>query len=307
MASLTPGPAAADREPGEIVAEERQRGRPAGLAAIASGIALMAGTVLLLNAINGRPQVTLVEALEATFAGRTDGASLAVPAIEFLDAQATQILVAISVRALSFALIAVALVHLWKAVKARDPRFSPMSLGLVLVGGIGGALFTIASQVALNVAIADFLSGEDRSRAAVTEINSGAVLALQAASSILPLLFALGLVLIALNAMRAGLLTRFLGVLGCFVALLYIIPLGSPLPLVQTFWLIALGVLFLGYWPRGLPPAWAAGRAVPWPTQLELRQQREAARAGAAAPAPPAGPPAPGPSGDRHGKRKRKR
>ena len=35
--------------------------------------------------------------------------------------------------------------------------------------------------------------------------------------------------------------------------------------LVLPFWLVALGVLFLGRWPRGVPPAWSTGRAQPWP------------------------------------------
>ena len=92
--------------------------------------------------------------------------------------------------------------------------------------------------------------------------------------------FALGLafVLLSLNAMRVGLLTRFMGVLGIIVGVLFIVPLGSSLPIVQAFWLIALGALFLGYWPPGRPPAWATGEAQPWPTQQEIREARQAQR-----------------------------
>ena len=88
--------------------------------------------------------------------------------------------------------------------------------------------------------------------------------------------------------MRVGLLTRFMGVLGMIVGALFIIPLGSSLPIVQAFWLVALGVLFLGRWPAGMPPAWVTGEAQPWPTQQELREARlekQAERRGAA-PAP---------------------
>ncbi len=38
--------------------------------------------------------------------------------------------------------------------------------------------------------------------------------------------------------------------------------LGS---LILPVWLIALGALFAGFWPRGLPPAWESGEALPWP------------------------------------------
>ena len=66
----------------------------------------------------------------------------------------------------------------------------------------------------------------------------------------------------SLDAMRVGLLTRFMGILG--IALGPALVLGFGL-LVLPFWLVALGVLFLGRWPRGVPPAWNTGRAQPWP------------------------------------------
>jgi hypothetical protein len=92
--------------------------------------------------------------------------------------------------------------------------------------------------------------------------------------------FALGFafILMSLNAMRVGLLTRFMGVLGIIVGGLFIIPLGASLPIVQAFWLAAIGALFLGFWPPGLPPAWVTGEAQPWPTQQELREQKLARR-----------------------------
>jgi hypothetical protein len=39
-----------------------------------------------------------------------------------------------------------------------------------------------------------------------------------------------------------------------------------PLPIVQIFWLAALGFILLGRWPGGAPPAWRTGQAEPWPT-----------------------------------------
>jgi hypothetical protein len=70
-----------------------------------------------------------------------------------------------------------------------------------------------------------------------------------------------------------------MGVLGMIVGALIIVPLGASLPIVQAFWFCALGALFLGYWPAGLPPAWVTGEAQPWPTQQELREQRLARQA----------------------------
>ena len=78
--------------------------------------------------------------------------------------------------------------------------------------------------------------------------------------------------------MRAGLLTRFVGILGVIVGALVIIPIG-PVQVVQPFWLLAIGLLFAGAWPGGAPPAWRTGRAEPWPSQQEVAEARRAARA----------------------------
>jgi hypothetical protein len=72
-----------------------------------------------------------------------------------------------------------------------------------------------------------------------------------------------GIVYTALWTMRTGLLTRFWGALGMAFGLFLIIPLLPPVPGV-VLWFAALGLMFLGFWPRPLPPAWAAGEAIPW-------------------------------------------
>ena len=94
------------------------------------------------------------------------------------------------------------------------------------------------------------------------------------------LLLAIGFVMIALNAMRIGLLTRFMGYLGIFTGVLVLFPIGSPVPVVQGFWLITLGYLLSGRWPTGVPPAWRSGRPEPWPSSQELREQRIRAAGG---------------------------
>ena len=94
--------------------------------------------------------------------------------------------------------------------------------------------------------------------------------------------FALGFafVMLAMNAMRVGLLTRFMGVLGVIVGATFVLPLDQQ-GIIRSFWLAALGFLIAGRWPSGMPPAWETGAREPWPS---------AARAGArAAPAAAAG------------------
>jgi hypothetical protein len=72
-----------------------------------------------------------------------------------------------------------------------------------------------------------------------------------------------GMIYTNLWSMRLGLVTRFWGALGMAFGLFLIIPLFPPVPGL-VLWFAVLGLMFLGLWPRPLPPAWAAGEAVPW-------------------------------------------
>lgn len=101
-------------------------------------------------------------------------------------------------------------------------------------------------------AVADKLVKDNRSPVAIAATLGG------------QLALAFSFVVVALNAMRAGLLSRFVGILGVIVGALVVLPL-VPLPIVQIFWLGALGLLFLDRWPGGRGPAWETGEATPWP------------------------------------------
>jgi hypothetical protein len=91
-----------------------------------------------------------------------------------------------------------------------------------------------------------------------------------------------------------------------------VLPILSPLPIVQTFWLGAMALLLLGRWPNGLPPAWSTGEAQPWPSQQAVREARR--RGAAPVPEPePAPEPATGaadgrahPSSNKRKKRKKR-
>ncbi len=76
---------------------------------------------------------------------------------------------------------------------------------------------------------------------------------------------AVALVYSCLWAMRVGLLTRFWGSLGMALGV-------AALLLIVQFTIVFFlyfGLLVLGRLPGGRPPAWAAGKAIPWPTPGE--------------------------------------
>jgi hypothetical protein len=76
---------------------------------------------------------------------------------------------------------------------------------------------------------------------------------------------AVALVYSCLWAMRVGLVTKFWGSFGMALGV------AAFILLVQfcLIFFIYFGLLLIGKLPRGRPPAWAAGEAVPWPTPGE--------------------------------------
>jgi hypothetical protein len=62
----------------------------------------------------------------------------------------------------------------------------------------------------------------------------------------------------SIQAMRVGLLTRFLGYWGVGAGgALVLLPIGDAM---FIGWLASIGILSLGYWPGGRPPAWQSTR-----------------------------------------------
>jgi hypothetical protein len=121
----------------------------------------------------------------------------------------------------------------------------------------------------------------DKTNSAATDaLSPTATLVGQLIWEVSALALGFGIAIIALNAMRVGLLTRFMGVLGVIVgvAVAPILPIDQQ-GIIRVFWLAALGMLFLGRLPSGTPKAWVTGQAEPWPSQQQLREQRAAAQA----------------------------
>jgi hypothetical protein len=76
---------------------------------------------------------------------------------------------------------------------------------------------------------------------------------------------AIALVYSCLWGMRVGLISRFWGSMGMALGVAALILLVQFV----LIWFIYFGFLLIGKIPGGRPPAWAAGKAVPWPTPGE--------------------------------------
>jgi hypothetical protein len=233
------------------LAEEGARGRIAGAATIAAGTLIAGGTVWDAFVNRDRPD------------GKNDDAER----IHFFDDHSGELIAANGLRSLGFLLLVLAVVHFHRTTRARNPELPSVPIVIGLFGVITLALGIVGRAVALGTEAADFVTRDFATKAAADKAAEDAVAqGMPLITGVLAFTGTIAIsfwfVLASLNAMRVGLLTRFMGVLGIIVGAGFIFGFAPP---VMVLWLIAVGVLFLGYWPRGLPPAWEAGEARPWP------------------------------------------
>jgi hypothetical protein len=260
--------------------EARQR-TPAAIAAGVAAVFIFAGTVWRGLTLSDLPRNGVLEALDkAAEPGAVGGSeSLKVDTYQVFEDQAFGVLSSSVIVAIGYLALGWTLTYLAVAARARRREMPRLLVYLPMIAGILQALATVLSAVATNLAISDFLGGDRTVDAAREVTRSGLGVFAQLVGLPGALGLALALILIALNAMRVGLLTRFMGVLGIITGTLQILPFGGPLPVVQSFWLLMLALLFSGRWAGGLPPAWRTGNAEPWPSGAEIREQRRRAAA----------------------------
>jgi hypothetical protein len=275
--------AGAAPSPHDVVEREAASRPRAGLAALAAAVLAVVAGVLPQAIYSNFPHVYVLESLRAAAGENIGRPGLRTAQILFIDDHAASLLVVAVCQGLTSLLIGYLLIFLYDASVARGASTPRMARLLALLGGLGSALSAVVLQIAVMISASDFASSPDHGTAAAHDaLRGGVVVAASGVGFFGSISLAAAFVLIAIGAMRTGLLTRFLGVLGAIVgALILLGPIsGSPTFIVQAFWLAMTGALLLGRWPTGVPPAWSTGEAAPWPSQQELREQREAQRGG---------------------------
>jgi hypothetical protein len=173
--------------------------------------------------------------------------------------------------------IAGTLLFLFRAARVRNPdKARPFVRILTMVGGGLAAVAGVAYAIVVAIKVHEFATTGSQTYAEANHLTSGSgLLALQLIGQLAALLVAVAFVLVSLQAMNQGLLSRFMGYLGMFAGALVLFQI-TQVPVVQTFWLLALAYLISGRWPTGVPPAWRSGRAEPWPSSAEMRARRAA-------------------------------
>lgn len=271
LAAVEPSPS--DANPQAVVAAERVTRPRAGWAALGAATALVGGLIANQIVQSGSPKILLTDALRDAAGERP----LAPPRSTLLGEQlqyrydnfALELLGMVLVL-MFVVLVGFVLRLLYDAVRAREAEI-PGWLGSTLLTAVTAFVIgSVVQVIAVHLSIGDFLDGAGQTSQDARDAIQPMTLA-----AVLGLFGNLGLVvtwvMISLFAMRAGLLTRFLGVLGMIAGFGQLLGL-TALIAIQVVWLVFLGLTLLGRAPSGTPPAWTSGTAVPWPSAAEARR-----------------------------------
>jgi len=300
------------------VESETARRRRLSVPAFAGGFLYLLSAIIITETLSGAPTVGLLQGLTPALEGDANPAvSPRTEEVKFISHHAFSLVAGGILAAVAVGILTLVLLLLADATIFRRPEsFSPMR-PLILVGGIGVALVTVAHQVVSAIETHKFAVGGDHTNSAVERaLTTGTATALvDYLALIAGLVLAVGMIGLMINALRTGLLVRWLAFLGMFTGILIVLPIGgAELQIVPAFWMVMMGILYAGKWPNGEPPAWAAGAAVPWPSRAQVagggrgRQPAAAAAAVGANGSSAAEPaPAPAPSGAGGSSRKRRR
>jgi len=271
--------------PDEILAEEAAGRQRAGFAALGAALLTILGVILttLWQPSTSKFDdkiVTVVDAMGHTANGQPiPPGRISAFAVDVGQHPVVPIVGAILYGLGSLAIF-FAIAYLFRATRARRPGMPQIALILAAVGSVGFGVGRAVSEVARYLGAHSFVDAVDKTNSAASDaLSPTATLVGQLIWETCALALGFGIAIISLNAMRVGLLTRFMGVLGVIVgvAVAPILPIDQQ-GIIRVFWLAALGMLFLGRLPSGTPKAWATGQAEPWPSQQQLREQRAAAR-----------------------------
>jgi hypothetical protein len=270
----------------EQVARETERRTRLAVPAFAGGILYLLSGITTTATLNGAPTVGLLQGLAPALAGEANPAkSPRAQEVEFISHHSYPLIAGSVMASLAIAALTLVLLVLVDAARFRRPTMWAAARPMILAGGIALVIVSVGHQVVAAIETHNFATGNDFSNHAVdnalTKSTPNVVTAYL--SLLAGLAVAVGMIVIVVNAMRAGLVTRWMGVLGIFTGILLFLPIGgATLQVVPAFWLVAMGILYIGKWPNGQPLAWESGEARPWPSRAQMRAE---ARGGAGQPA----------------------
>ena len=264
----------------ERVAHESDRRRRLSVPAFAGGVLYLLSGIIISETLNGAPTVGLLQGIEPALSGVANPAvSPRAAEVRFIGHHALPLIAGSVLAGIAIGGLTLVLLLLIDATRFRRPQSWSATRPLVLFGGVAVAVVSIAHQVLSAILTHHFIVGHDFSGHAVElALTKGSANVISDYLDLLAgLTLAAGMIGTMVGAMRVGLLTRWVGVLGIFTGVLIFLPIGgATLEVVPAFWMVAMGMLYAERWPNGDPPAWTSGEARPWPTRADQRVANQA-------------------------------
>jgi hypothetical protein len=264
---------------GEIkrrVAWESERRARLGVPAFAGGVLYVISGIILSATLRNAPTVGVLQGIAPALRGVPDPlVSPRAAEVKFVNEHAFGLLAGSVLQTMALAILILVLLFLLQSVSFRRPEVPVAARPLVLFGGGAFAAASLIAQIVRTIQTHAFAVGHDFSNHAVEQaLTPTAYVVAELLGLLAGILFAAGVVMVVLNAMRLGLLVRWMGMLGIFMAILVFTPFGvffgGALPsLIVAFWMVGTGILLMGRWSGGDPPAWTSGEARPWPTAAD--------------------------------------
>jgi hypothetical protein len=262
------------------VAGEAERRARLSVPAFAGGVLYLLSGIVITSTLSGAPTVGLLQGLAPALSGVANPTvSPRAAEVRFIGHHALTLIAGSVLASIAIGALTLILLLLLDAVRFRRPEVWSAARPLVLFGGTALVLVSIGHQVASSIEAHNFTTGHDFSNHAVDQaLTKGTTNTIVDYLDLLSgLALAAGMIATMVSAMRVGLLTRWMGIVGIFAGVLIFLPIGgATLEVVPAFWLVAMGLLCAERWPNGDPPAWTSGEARPWPTRAALREANQA-------------------------------
>jgi hypothetical protein len=272
---------------GEIRARveyESERRARLGVPAFAGGVLYLLGSIVLTATLKGLPTVGPPQGIAPALDGQPNPAvSPRAAEMRFYDHHAFGLIAGALVSAIALLMLLVVLRFMLGATRFRRPETAPIVGPLILVGGIGLPLLTVVGEIVQAVNAHSFVTGHDFTTHAVEQAltRNTVYVILGYVTPLAALALVGGMVALMVSSVRVGLQVRWMGIVGGVGAVILLFS-SQTLSLIPVFWMVGTGMLLMGRWPNGDPPAWASGEARPWPSQAQVRAERDVERSGSA-------------------------
>jgi MFS family permease len=273
----------------EQVARESERRARLAVPGFAGGFLYLLSGIITTATLNAAPTVGLLQGMAPALEGKANPAvSPRASEVKFISHNAFALIAGSTIAAIAIAALTLILLLLVDATSFRRPASWKLARPLVLYGGISFAVVSVVHQIVSSIETHRFAVGHDFSNHAVDNaLTKGTANTIVVYLALIAgLALAAGMVGAVVNALRVGLLPRWMGILGMLTGVLIFLPIGgATLEVVPAFWMVMMGILLIGKWPNEEPPAWKSGQSRPWPSRAQMRAAGGPA-GGAAGPKP---------------------